>query len=448
VRWVRRIRVSLVGLLAGACLLLGGASAGAQGGRVAVVLNAKGAITPVLQGYVSRGLARAADSGAELLIVQLDTPGGSVEIMKQLTDEMVRSPIPVIVYVAPEGARAASAGTFVTLAAHVAAMAPGTTIGAASVVGSQGEDLAATEKAKVTNDLLARVRNFTQRRPQAAQDWAQSAVTEAVAATADEALQLGVVDLIATDVNDLLRQLDGFQVIVQGRAVTLHTQGIVSEPMSMTFSENLLHTITDPNIAFILMTIGLNALLFEVTSPGAVVPGVVGGICLLMALYAMGVLSVNYTGILFVVLGFILFVADVKAPTHGVLTVGGVASFVFGSMILFNTPAYSVSRPLIFAVAGTTALFFAFAISQVVRIQRKRPTTGREGQVGMEGVAKTDLAPDGFVLVSGELWKAIVEGEPIRAGSPVRVERIEGLTLRVRPAVGAGLQLDKGRSIT
>ncbi len=400
-------------------------------GRVGV-LNVKGPITPVVLSYLNRGLDYAQDGNVSLLVIQLDTPGGSVEIMKSLTDEMVRSPVPIAVWVGPEGARAASAGTFVVLAAHVAAMAPGTTIGAASVVSMQGEELDETSKAKITNDLTARIRNFTQRRGPQAQEWAERAVTEAVAATADEVYQLGVIDYVAPTIPDLLRQMDGTTVRVAGQDMVLHTADVPVETLPMTLPEQFLHLITDPNIAFILLTLGLNGILFELSSPGGFAAGIIGGICLVLGLYALGVLSVNWTGILFIILAFVLFIADIKAATHGVLTVGGIASFVFGALILFSSPIYTISRALVISVALGTGAFFAFAVSKALLAQKRQPSTGREALIGKRAIVRAPLEPEGFVLLAGELWKARAAEGTIGLGETVEVIGLEGFTVIVR----------------
>lgn len=428
----RKVRIVLNGVLLLLGLLLVALPIRAQGTGSVSLLEVKGAITPVVQGYIGRGIDRAVDTGARLIVIQLDTPGGSVEIMKELTDRMVRSPVPIAVWVGPAGARAASAGTFVTLAAHVAAMAPGTTIGAASVVDMQGGEADATSLAKVTNDLAARIRNYTQRRGPEAMQWAESAVREAVAATAEEVHALGVIDFVAADVPDLLRQMDGFTATVAGQEVTLQTANAPVERLPMSLPEQLLHVITDPNIAFILLTLGLNGLLFELASPGGGAAGIIGGICLVLALYALGVLSVNWTGILFIILAFVLFVVDVKAATHGLLTLAGIASFIFGALILFNTPIYSVSLALVVSIALATGGFFAFAVGKVVQARLRPATTGREALVGKQGVVRLALDPEGMVMVHGELWKARSEEGLIEVGATVEVLRKEGFVLVVR----------------
>lgn len=426
-----RIAISLSAAILGLVLLLV-APAGAQAPGKVGVLNVKGAITPVVLSYLNRGLRYAQDGNVSLLVIQLDTPGGSVEIMKSLTDEMIRSSVPIAVWVGPEGARAASAGTFVVLAAHVAAMAPGTTIGAASVVSMQGQELDETSKAKITNDLTARIRNFTQRRGAQAQDWAERAVTEAIAATADEVYKLGVIDYIAPTIPDLLRQMDGMTVRVAGKDTVLRTADLPVENLPMTLPEQFLHLITDPNIAFILLTLGLNGLLFELSSPGGFAAGIIGGICLVLGLYALGVLSVNWTGILFIILAFVLFIVDIKAATHGVLTVGGIASFVFGALILFSSPVYTISRALVISVAGGTGAFFAFAVSKALMAQKRKPATGREGLIGMRAVVRIPLEPEGMVMLAGELWKARAEEGTIDSGQTVEVVGLEGFTVIVR----------------
>lgn len=428
----RKIRIVISLSLVVLGLLLLAAPSVAQTGGKAIVLNVKGPVTPVVLTYLNRGLEYAQNGNASLIVIQLDTPGGSVEIMKSLTDEMIRSSVPIAVWVGPEGARAASAGTFVALAAHVAAMAPGTTIGAASVVSMQGEELDETSKAKITNDLTARIRNFTQRRGPKAQEWAERTVTEAIAATADEVYALGVIDYVAPTIPDLLRQMDGMTVRVAGQDVVLHTADLPVENLPMTLPEQFLHLITDPNIAFILLTLGLNALLFELSSPGGFAAGIIGGICLVLALYALGVLSVNWTGILFIVLAFILFIVDIKAATHGVLTVGGIASFVFGALILFSSPIYTISRALVLSVALGTGTFFAFAVSKALLAQKRRPSTGREALVGKRAIVRAPLAPEGMVLLAGELWTARAEQGTIDLGETVEVVRLDGFTVIVR----------------
>ncbi|MBN1659595.1 MAG: nodulation protein NfeD [Anaerolineae bacterium] len=411
------------------CLVM---PATAQEARHVDLLEIEGPVTPVMISYIARGIEAAESNGAEALIVQLDTPGGQVDLMGEVVRTILDASVPVVVYVYPPGAYAASAGTLITLAGHVAAMAPGTTIGAASPVGSQGEDLGETMEQKLKEDLKAQARALTGRRGEAAVEWAEAAIEEARAATADEALALGVIDFVAGDVDDLLEQMDGLEITVGDEQVTLHTAGARVQEVPMTLFEQILHIITNPTIAFILLTIGLNAIIFELSAPGGYAAGVVGAICLLLGFYALGVLPVNYTGLLFIALAFVLFVVDVKAPTHGVLTAGGIVSLVAGALILFNSPLYRISLSAVVAVALVTGLFFAFAVGKVVQARKKPSVTGKEGLVGQVGEARTSLEPDGTVLVRGELWKATAIEGPVARGERVEVIGVEGFRLIVQ----------------
>ena len=428
-----RLYRGIVWLMMATALLLSAVhGAAAQEERHIDALQIEGPVTPVMISYIERGIRTAESDGAEALIIMLDTPGGQVDLMSKIVQALLDAKVPVVVYVYPKGAYAASAGTLITLAGHVAAMAPGTTIGAASPVGSQGEDLGETLEQKVKEDLKAQARALAQRRGDEAVTWAESAVEEARAATAAEALQLGVIDFVADGLDDLLTQMDGFQVKVGGRELTLRTADATVQDVSMTFVEQFLHIITNPTIAFILLTLGVNALLFELSSPGGYVAGIVGAICLLLAFYSLGVLPVNYAGLIFIVLAFVLFIVDVKAPTHGALTVGGIVSLVAGALILFNSPLYRVSLISVATVALLTGLFFAFAIAKVVQAQRRQSVTGKEGLVGARARARVALDPEGKVLVKGELWDAVSESGAIEAGDWVEVVAVDGFWLRVK----------------
>jgi membrane-bound serine protease (ClpP class) len=398
------------------------------------VLTIEGPVTPIMISYIERGIRTAETDGSEALIIQLDTPGGQIDLMSDVVQALLRANVPVVVYVYPPGAYAASAGTLITLGAHVAAMAPGTTIGAASPVGAEGEDLGETMETKVKEDLKAQARALAQRRGEEAVAWAESAVEEAKAATAEEALELGVIDFVAGDLDDLLAQMDGFQVEVNSREVTLETADAAVQEQPMNFVEQFLHIITNPTIAFILLTLGINALLFELSSPGGYVAGIVGAICLLLAFYALGVLPVNYAGLILIGLAFVLFVVDIKAPTHGALTVGGIVSLVAGALILFNSPLYRVSISAVVTVAAMTGLFFAFAIAKAVQAQRKQAVTGREGLVGELAQARTPLDREGTVFVKGELWDAVAIDGAISQGESVEIVAVEGFRLQVRKA--------------
>jgi membrane-bound serine protease (ClpP class) len=413
-------------------LIFGQASAQTEG--AVKLAKFKGPVTPILQAYIDRAITDAENTGAAALVIELDTPGGSVDITKQITQRMTASRVPVIVYVAPTGAHAGSAGTFITLAGHLAAMAPGSSIGAASPVGNEGVDLPDTLKKKATNILVADIKNLAARRGEKAVAWAEKAVAEAEAATSDEALALGVIDVIAQDVPDLIRQLNGRSVTVAGEEITLALKDAPVEEVPLGPIQDFLNTITNPALAAILLTIGLNAILFELSSPGGYAAGVIGLICLLLAFYALGMLNANWAGLGFIVIAFVLFVLDIKAPTHGVLTFGGIAAFVFGSFLLFNTPDLEVPWPTIISLALTTAAFFAFAVAKAVAAQRRRPATGMESLIGKAAEVRQALTPDGMVFVNGELWSATSESGPISAGETVAVAGQDGFRLRVRKA--------------
>jgi membrane-bound serine protease (ClpP class) len=413
-------------------LLLGQASAQTEG--AVKLAKFKGPVTPILQAYIDQAITDAENTGAAALVIELDTPGGSVDITKQITQRMTASRVPVIVYVAPTGAHAGSAGTFITLAGHAAAMAPGSSIGAASPVGSEGVDLPDTLKKKATNILVADIKNLAARRGEKAVAWAEKAVAEAEAATADQALALGVIDVIAQDVPDLMQQLNGRTVTVAGEEITLALKDAPVEEVPLGPIQDFLNTITNPALAAILLTIGLNAILFELSSPGGYAAGVIGVICLLLAFYALGTLNANWAGLGFIVIAFVLFVLDIKAPTHGVLTFGGIAAFVFGAFLLFNTPDLEVPWPTIISLALATAAFFAFAMAKAWAAQRRRPTTGMDSLVGRAAEVRQALTPDGMVYINGELWQAESESGPIAAGEHVIVTGQEGFALRVKSA--------------
>jgi len=432
-RW-KRWRVSLYLLCLVLSFLSGFTAYAQEGAGTAHLLVVRGAVTPIVQSYIDRAIENAELEGAEVLIIQLDTPGGSVDVTQKITQRMLAAQVPIVVYVAPAGAHAASAGTFITLAAHFAAMAPGTSIGAASPISGTGEELSETAQEKAIAILEADLKGLAKRRGEKAEEWAGLAVREAKAATAEEALELGVIDIIAESLDDLLNQLDGREVVVAGKTIALHTAGLTPTEIPMTPLEQFLHTITDPNIAFILMTLGLNGILFELASPGGYVAGIIGAICLLLALYALGVLSVNYTGLLFIVLAFVLFIVDIMTPTHGVLTAGGIASFIVGSLVLFSSSYMPISISLVIGVGVVTGLFFAFIVAKAVGALRRQPTTGTEGLVGEVAEVRVPLTPRGMVFVRGEWWNAQTEdNSTVEQGEPVEVVRREGATLVVRP---------------
>ncbi len=432
---VLRWRILLIlGILA--VVLGGAASARAQGSR-ADLLEVKGPVTPMVASDIQRGIREAESDGAVCLIVQLDTPGGSVGVMAEIVQAIANARVPVVVYVAPSGAMAASAGTFVVLSGHVAAMAPGTTIGAAHPVGAQGEDLSETMQEKEVNALAAQVRALAQRRGEKALNWVEQAVRESVSATANEALELGVIDVIADDTEDLLAKLDGMTLLVANAEVTLHTREAFIRPIAMTPVENFFHAISSPTIAYILLIVGINALILEFSSPGGFMAGVIGAILLLLGLYALGTLPVNYTGLLLIGLAFALFIAEALTPTTGALAAAGVGALVLGSMLLFDSPYLAVSRGVIAGVALATGGFFLFAVSAIVRARRRCVATGREALVGRKARVRRALNPEGTIFLEGELWSAVAEDGPIARGEEVEVLALEGFRLHVRRARGA-----------
>lgn len=406
------------------------------------VLTFRGAVTPVLGQYIVDGIEAAQAVNAQAVILQLDTPGGSVEVTKRIVQDMLASPVPIVVYVAPSAAQAGSAGTFITLAGHVAAMAPGSSIGAASPVGGQGEDVGETMEAKVKNILSADIENLASRRGEAAVEWAVAAVQEAAAATADRALELGVIDFIATDVADLAEQMDGFVVRVQGEEVTLRTAGALAQRLDLNPIQEFLNFITNPSVATILLTLGSVGLIAEIYNPGTFVPGTIGLISLLLGLYALGQLDANFAGLALVVLGILLFLAEAFTPTFGALALGGAAAFIFGSALLFDAPGLAVPWATILSMTALMGAFTVFAGGKALAAQRRHPTTGREALIGSAATVRTpfDESGRGTVLTAGELWNAQLaqgSGVPV-AGDRVTIEGRQGYTLVVRAAERPG----------
>jgi membrane-bound serine protease (ClpP class) len=413
--------------------------ASAQGSTSQIlVLTAEGPITPSMLGYLERGLSSAEQQDAEALIFMLDTPGGSVDLMNEFVQVIRNSSTPVVVYVAPQGAIAGSAGAVITLAGHASAMAPETAIGAASPVGAEGEDLGETIEAKEKNILKALVRSLAEERGEEAIRVAEETIESAHAVTASEAYQIGLVDFIANNVPDLLDQLDGYQVTTIDGPVTLNTTDALVIPFDPTFIESLLGVLTNPNIVFLLLTVGVQAILIELSSPGGWIAGFIGAVCLALAAYGLGFLPVNWFGLIILAIAFVLFVLDIKAPTHGALTAAGVASLIVGSLVLFNSPGtpsfLRVSVPLVIGVSLATAGIF-FAILMVALQAQKAPVRmGQESLLGRTGTTRTNIAPVGTVQLGGELWTSeLAEGqEPIPEGSPVEVIEVKGVRVIVR----------------
>jgi membrane-bound serine protease (ClpP class) len=415
------------------------AQAQSGGAQTVRVLTVDGPVTQAMAGYVERGLQSAQDQSAGLVILQLNTPGGQITIMNDIVQMIRNSPVPVVVYVAPQGAMAASAGTVITLAGHLNAMAPDTTIGAASPVGSQGEDIGTTEEAKVKGVLKATVRSLAANRPPEAIALAEDTIENAAAVSASEALQIGLTDFVASDLDDLLTQLDGVAVSINGQNVTLHTQNAVVVETPQTLVEQALWLLTDPNIVFLLLTIGVQAILIELSSPGGWVAGFIGVICLALVVYSFGILPINLFGLIFILMAFVLFFIEVKTHTGGAMTIGGVVSFVAGALVLFNSvnaPGFArVSVPLVIGTGIVLAASFMVIVSFAIRAMRIPKAMGKTTLIGKVGVVSASLHPQGSVQVAGELWSAEAQ-EPenaIPAGAQVEVVAVEGLRLKVRP---------------
>ena len=435
---IRRIALLLFILLALVAPVFGGSAAAQDQAPLVLVITAEGPLTPAMLEYLERGVRSAEQRQAELLVFQLNTPGGSIDLMQDMVETIRASRVPVVVYVTPRGAMAGSAGTLITLAGHAAAMAPETAIGAASPVGAQGEDLGETIAAKEKNILKATVRSLAERRGAQAVALAESTIESAEAASASEALEAGMVDFIANDLGDLLAQLDGFHVVLLAGERTLETSAAQVDELSISFIEQLLGTLTNPNIVFLLITIGVQAILIEISSPGGWVAGFIGVVCLALATYGLGILPVNWFGIVFLILAFALFVLDIKAPTHGALTAAGVGSLIVGALTLFNSPSVPafqrVSVPLVVGMSIITGLSFFTILLFALRAQRTPLYMGRESLMGRTGVVRTPLTPVGTVQLASELWTAEPDAgeEHLPPGTRVRVTRLEGVRLFVR----------------
>src|SRR6266540_1830117 len=434
----RRRRIP--GGLAALVLLTGIALASAAGAAVAPVdlIKIEGAISPVTLRLVESALDRARLDGAQALVIQLDTPGGVQTCALPISQRMLNAEIPVIVYVGPTGARAASAGVFLTLAAHVAAMAPATNIGAAHPVAIGGGGDKESMK-KVANDAAAFIRTVALERGRNA-DWAEKSVRQSVSITEREAVRLKVVDLVADSVPDLLAKIDGRTVKTTRGTVTFSTRTAVVKPIEIGFRDRVLNVITDPNVAYVLMMLGMLGLFFELSNPGVILPGVIGGISLILAFFAFQSLPINYAGLLLILFGIALLVAEIKIVSHGILAMGGIVAMALGSLMLFDSPdvGFRISWWVIAPTVGATAGLFLFVVAAGMRALKRRPLLGASGMIGETAVARGPLAHDGQVAVHGELWNAIAEGDPVADGAPVRVVGVEGLTLKVVKAGDPG----------
>ncbi len=443
--------------LAAALLLVGilGACAPSIDEREAVhVLTYDGTVDPVMEGYIDRGIDEAEDTDARAVLIRLDTPGGLVSSMEKIVKRINSSEVPVIVYVWPAGGHAASAGTFITLAAHVAAMAPTTRIGAASAVGSGGEDIEGTLGEKITQDLSALIRAIAEKRGRNA-EWAEKAVTEALAANSCEAVgrcEVGpgreppcrddasgqkrcIVDFEAQTLESVLEQANGRTVRVgeEDRAVTLQLTNAPVVFNDRTLVERFLALISDPNIAFLLLSLGAAGLFIELLNPGLIFPGVFGAIALVIGFFSLGTLPVNWAAVALIILAFALFVAEVFVSGFGVLGIGGAVSLILGGLLLTSTsnPEFQVDRWLIFTVAGILAAFFIMIMGAIIRSRKAPAYMGAQALVGRQAVARSDIDPEGVVFLEGARWRARTGKPPIKEGDQVIIREVEGLTLSV-----------------
>ncbi len=397
------------------------------------LLQLNGMINPITSQYVIGGIEDAEAEEAECLILQLDTPGGLDTSMRDIIKKMLNSTIPIIVYVSPPGARAASAGVFITLASNIAAMAPGTNIGAAHPVALGEGEIDEEMKAKMENDAAAYIKSIAEKRGRNTQ-WAEKAVRESVSITEQEAIEQGVIEFIAKDVGELIEIIDGVRVTTASETRVLKTKNAEIIPVNMTFKDLFLHSLTNPNIAYVLLFLGIYGILGELSHPGSFFPGIVGGISLILAFVSFQSIPINYGGLLLIIFGMILFVIEVYTPTFGLLTAGGVTSLILGSFMLSKStaPFLRISLGLIISMSIATTAFFIFALSKGIRIQWKKPVTGREGLIGKIGITKTILNPEGTIFIHGERWQASTEGEIIKEGEEVEVLEVRGLQLTVK----------------
>lgn len=398
------------------------------------VITVDGTINPASADYIHEAIGHATESNAECLIINLNTPGGLLKSTRVIVSDFLNSPIPIVVYVSPAGSQAASAGVFVTLASHIAVMAPGTNIGAAHPV-TIGDQKDSVMMEKATNDAAAFIRTISEKRQRNIK-WAEDAVRKSLSITETEALKEGVIDTIAPTIKNLLEVIDGREIQTSTGLKVLRTREAAITTFEETFQQKILDILSDPNIAYILMMLGIYGLLFELYNPSAIFPGIVGFICLVLAFYSMHTLPINYAGLALILFAIVLFLLEIKIVSHGLLTIGGVLSLALGSIMLIQTDSMlefvSISWEVIAITIIITVTFFAFAIGMGIKAQKRKPITGIQRIVGEIGEVNQDLRPDGAVKVHGEIWNATSLDGLLRRGTKVKVEEIENLKLKVR----------------
>ena len=400
-------------------------------GKHVNVIEINGVINPVAAKFITEAIDQSEEDGAECLIIQMDTPGGLMDSMRAIVKKLLSARVPTVVYVSPPGARAASAGVFITMAAHIAAMAPSTNIGAAHPVtlGGQKENKAMMEK--VVNDAVAQIKGIAKKRGRNVK-WAEKAVRKSVSITEGEALKLKVINLVASDLDSLLAKIDGRKVKIDSQTKVLATKGTSINRRQMGWRYRLLDIISNPTIAYIMLMLGIYGIFFELSNPGAILPGVVGAIFLILAFFALHMLPINYAGLALILLGIILFIAEVKIISYGMLSVGGAVCMLLGSIMLAeNLPEYmKISKGVIYPAVFVSAAFFVFAVTMAIRARTKKPTTGVEGLIGEVGLSESLLDPEGTVSIHGELWRAECD-ERIEKGERIKVVDVKNLKLKI-----------------
>jgi membrane-bound serine protease (ClpP class) len=415
------------------CLLFIGIPGYTQEKAPVFLAEVEGIINPATAKFIIESIDQAVKQGGQCLIIELDTPGGLMDSMRNIVKKILSSPIPIIVYVGPSGARAASAGVFITMAAHIAVMAPGTHIGAAHPVtlGAEGKE-SKTMSEKIVNDTVSYIKTIAKTRGRNV-DWAEKAVRKSVSITDEEALKLNVIDLISPDIQSLLTKIDGRVVKFDGVTRTLLTKGVQPRSIQMSWRYRLLDIISNPTIAYILLMLGIYGIFFELSNPGAILPGVVGGIFLILAFYALQMLPINFAGLALILFGLVLFIAEIKVVSHGLLSVGGVISLFLGSLMLVENPSeyMRISLSVIIPAVLVSAAFFTFAVTKAIKARLTKPTTGIEGLIGEIGMASMTIAPEGKVSVHGEFWNAISD-QKIEEGERIQVIGASNLKLKVK----------------